>query len=80
MDTEEKLSFFTTFFYKVLSHSQITHLTQDTIWETFPYGVLGQVSYLIVWIPDLCLPHYFSLLYMYAKFDQNIPCGSRVTQ
>ena len=63
-----------------LSHSQITHLTQDTLWETFPYGVLGQVWYLIVWILDLCLLHYFYLMYMYAKFNQNIPCGSRVTQ
>ena len=58
-----------------LSHSQ----TQDTIWETFPYGVLGQVWYLIVWIPDLCL-HYFYFMYTHAQFDQNIPCSSRVTQ
>ena len=62
-----------------LSHSQITHLTQDTIWETFSYGVLGQVWYLLVWISDLCLLHYFYLLYTYA-FDQTIPCGSRVAQ
>ena len=26
---------------------------------TFPYGVPGQVLYLIVLIPDLCLPLYF---------------------
>ena len=26
---------------------------------TFPYGFLGQVWYLIVSIPDLCLPLYF---------------------
>ena len=26
---------------------------------TFPYGVLGQVWYLIIWIPDLCLLPYF---------------------
>ena len=63
-------------FVMFLSHSQITHLTQDTIWEIFPYGVLGQVWHLIVWIPDLCLLHYFYLMYTYAKFDQNIPCGS----
>ena len=56
-----------------VSHSQITHLTQDTIWETFPYGVLGQVWYLIVWIPDLCILHCYYLMYTYAKFDQNIP-------
>ena len=29
---------------------------------TFPYGVLGQVWYLIVSIPDLCLLTYFNLL------------------
>ena len=29
---------------------------------TFPYGVLGQVWYLILWIPDLCL-----LLYLKIK-------------
>ena len=26
------------------------------IFVTFPYGILGQVWYLIVLIPDLCLP------------------------
>ena len=25
------------------------------VFVTFPYGGLGQVRYLIVWIPDLCL-------------------------
>ena len=25
----------------------------------FPYGVLGQVLYLILWIPDFCLLSYF---------------------
>ena len=29
------------------------------VFVTFPYGVLGQVWYLIVSIPDLCLPLYF---------------------
>ena len=28
---------------------------------TFAYGVLGQVWYLIVWIPDLCLLPYFAV-------------------
>ena len=28
---------------------------------TFPCGVLGQVLYLIVSIPDLCLLHFFDL-------------------
>ena len=63
-----------------LPYSQITHLTQGTLWETCPYGVLGQVWYLIVWISDLCLLHYFYLMYTYAKFEQNIPWGLKVTQ
>ena len=25
------------------------------VFVTFPYGVLGQVWYLIIWIPDICL-------------------------
>ena len=29
------------------------------VFVTFPYGVLGQVWYLNVEIPDLCLPTYF---------------------
>ena len=28
------------------------------VFVTFPCGVLGQVWYLIVSIPDLCLPHF----------------------
>ena len=27
--------------------------------NTFPYGVMGQLRYLIESIPDLCLPLYF---------------------
>ena len=30
------------------------------VFVTFPYGVLGQVWYLIVLIPDLCLLPYFN--------------------
>ena len=33
----------------------------------FPYGVLGQVWYLIIWIPDICLLPYFNNLGSYAK-------------
>ena len=39
------------------------------VFVTFPYGVPGQVWYLIVSIPDLCLLLYF------VKFDQ--PSTSR---
>ena len=31
------------------------------VFVTFPYGVTGQVWYLIVLIPDLCLPLYFDI-------------------
>ena len=35
------------------------------IFVTFPYGVVGQVWYLIVPIPDLCLlPFYFLIIYL----------------
>ena len=30
-----------------------------SVFVTFPYGVLGQVWYLIIWIPDCCLLPYF---------------------
>ena len=30
------------------------------VFGTFPYGVLGQVWYLIVSIPDPCLPNFLS--------------------
>ena len=45
---------------------------------TFQDGVLSQVWYLTVFIHDLCLLSYFYLMHMYAKFDQNILCSSRV--
>ena len=33
----------------------------DCVFVTFPYGILGRVWYLIVWIPDLCRLSYFVL-------------------
>ena len=32
------------------------------VFVAFPYGVLGKMWYLIVWIPDLCLLPYLSFL------------------
>ena len=49
-----------------LSHSQITHLS---IWCPGSGVVFDCMD------PDLCLLHYFNVMYTYAKFDQNIPCG-----
>ena len=48
------------------------------VFVTFPYGVLGQVWYLIVWIPGRCLLFLIYLMHKYAKFDQNISFTSRV--
>ena len=58
------------------------------LFVTFPYGVLSQMWYMIVLIPDLCLLHYFfkrlpaifSLFYLHCalscfqNFLQNMPC------
>ena len=35
------------------------------VFATFPYGVLCQVWYLIVWIPDMCLLPYFDIVFLY---------------
>ena len=37
------------------------------VFVTFPYGVLGQVWYLIVLIPDLCLLPYSVLYHMFES-------------
>ena len=39
------------------------------VFVSFPYGVLGQVWYLIVSIPDLCLLSYFELQYLNDKMS-----------
>ena len=42
---------------------------------TFPYGVLGQLCYLIVWIPDLCrLPYFFYFFLFYHVHINDIKC------
>ena len=46
------------------------------VFVTFICGVLDQVWYLSVWIPDIYLLPYFYLMQMHTKFDQHIPCGS----
>ena len=38
----------------------LLYVTFSCVFVTFPYGVLGQVWYLIVLIPDLCFPPFFS--------------------
>ena len=39
----------------------------------FPYGVLGQVGYLIVSILDICLLPYFLTLFAKIKFSPKVP-------
>ena len=41
------------------------------VFVTFPYGILGQVWYLIVSIPDLCSLFYFVLDYFNIDFFQH---------
>ena len=36
---------------------------------TFPYGILGQMWYLIVSIPDLCHLSYFSCSYIFKLIE-----------
>ena len=36
---------------------------------TFPFGILGQVWYLIVSIPDPCFLSYFAMKYYYTKYN-----------
>ena len=42
------------------------------VFVTFPYGVLGQVWCLIVWIPVLCLLSYFMKARKPPKFKFNV--------
>ena len=46
--------------------SWLLYVMFSSVFVTFPYGVLGQVWYLIVSIPDLCLLPYFD------KYDHNL--------
>ena len=41
----------------------------NCIFVTFPCGILGQVWYLIVSIPDLCRLSYFDKIYIYILYN-----------
>ena len=43
----------------------------NCVFVTFPSGILGQVWYLIVLIPDLCRLSYFGLLFNYQVLSKN---------
>ena len=51
---------------KVTDLLALLYVMFSCVFVTFPYGVLGQVWYLIVSIPDLCLLSYF-----YSMFKEN---------
>ena len=49
--------------------SWLLYVMFSCVFITYPYGVLGQVWYLIVSIPDLCLHPYFARkLYGYGYY------------
>ena len=49
----------------------LLYLTFSCVFATFPYGVLVQVWYFIVSIPDLCLLPYLS----YSMYTCESKCG-----
>ena len=54
------------FFTALLSSAGkvLTFVMFSCVFVTFPYGVLDQVWYLIVSIPDICLLPYFLCIYI----------------
>ena len=53
-----------------LERADLLALVSDVYcdWVTFPFGILGQVWYLIVWIPDPCCISNFERLLIDTKF------------
>ena len=47
----------------------------NCVFVTFPCGILGQVRYLIVLIPDLCCTSYFFLLPIFYISLQHLAIG-----
>ena len=51
----------------------LLYMVLSCVFVIFPYGVLGQVYYLSVLIPDLCLlTHFNDTLRLYYKTDENL--------
>ena len=46
--------------------SWLSFVVFNCVIVTFPFGILGQVSYLIVSIPDLCPLSFYSTTYIYC--------------
>ena len=49
------------------------------VFVTFPYGISGQVQYLIVSIPDICRLPYFSLAMHFVQKEVPLIDGSMTT-
>ena len=47
----------------------LLHVMFSCVLASFPYGVLGQVWYLIVWIPDLCILSNFLMVSLFVVID-----------
>ena len=45
----------------------------NCVFVTFPFGILGQMWYLIVSIPDLCRLSYFKMLIKSNKGPDSVP-------
>ena len=56
--------------------SWLSFVMFNYVFVTFPYGILGQVRYLIVSIPDLCHLSYFFRLFDLSKESIDRACST----
>ena len=56
--------------------SWLSFVMFNYVFVTFPYGILGQVRYLIVSIPDLCHLSYFLRLFDLSKESIDRACST----
>ena len=60
--------------WKVLTY-WLLFVMSNCDFVTFPSGILGQLWYLIVWIPDLCrLSYFYVAAFFVIKLSINILC------
>ena len=53
--------------------SWLSFVMFNCVLVTFPWGILGQVRYLIVSIPDLCQLSYFKMAVQFFKAASSFP-------
>ena len=46
-------------FWERVDFLALLYVIFSCVYVTFPYGILGQVCYFIVSVPELCVHHYF---------------------